>query len=50
VPEVPRNWIEAVPVVALAAAEKLTCCGVPGVRLSVPGEAVTPEDIPLTAT
>jgi hypothetical protein len=50
VPDVPRNWIEAVPVAALAAAEKLICCGVPGVRLRVAGEAVTPEGIPLTAT
>lgn len=50
VPEVPTNWTEAVPVVAFAAAEKLICCGVPGVRLSVAGDAVTPVGSPLIVT
>jgi hypothetical protein len=36
--------------VAVAEAERLTCCGVPGVRLKVEGEAATPDESPLVVT
>jgi hypothetical protein len=35
---------------AAADAERLTCCGVPGARLKVDGEADTPDESPLVAT
>ena len=50
VPEVPVNWTVAVEDAAEEAAESETCCGVPGVRVNVDGEAVTPEGRPVMAT
>ena len=50
VPAVPVNSTVAVAVGAGAAAERVTCCGVPGVSAKVDGDAVTPEGNPLTVT
>jgi hypothetical protein len=50
VPEVPENWRAAVPAAAEEAAVRLTVSGVPGVTLSVEGEAVTPAGNPVSAT
>jgi hypothetical protein len=47
---VPENCTVAVLAVAVAVAEKLTVCGVPGVRVKVAGVAVTPAGIPLAVT
>ena len=47
---VPVTVTVASPVAALAAAVNVTFCGVPGVRLSVDGLAVTPAGRPLSLT
>jgi hypothetical protein len=44
------NCTAEVVALALAAAEKLTCCGDPGVSVKVEGVAVTPAGTPLAAT
>jgi hypothetical protein len=49
-PEVAVNTTVDVVAVAVADAERLTGCGVPGVRLTVVGEAVTPGESPLVVT
>jgi hypothetical protein len=45
-PELPVNVTVALPLTALAFAVKVTFCGVPGVRVSVDGAAVTPAGKP----
>ena len=50
VPEVAVNFTVDEVTAAAADAERFTCCGVPGVRLKVDGEAVTPEESPLVVT
>ena len=50
VPAVPANWTVAVAAGAEAAAARLTCSGVPGVRVNVAGDAVTPDGAPLIET
>jgi hypothetical protein len=47
---VPENCTVAVVAAAVAVAEKLTDCGVPGVRLNAEGVAVTPAGTPLAVT
>jgi hypothetical protein len=49
-PEVAVKTTVDVVAVADADAERLTGCGVPGVRLKVEGEADTPEESPLAVT
>src|SRR6202034_4384759 len=49
-PDVPVNTTVEVLVAADAAAVKLTCCGVPGVRVKLLGDAVTPAGSPLMVT
>ena len=50
VPDVPVNCTVEVLAAADDAAVKLTCNGVPGVRVSVAGDVVTPVGSPLTVT
>jgi hypothetical protein len=50
VPDVPVNTTVEVPAAADAAAVKFTCCGVPGVRVKLAGDAVTPVGRPLIVT
>lgn len=50
VPDVAVHSTVDVPATADAAAVKLTVCGVPGVRVIVVGDAVTPVGRPVTAT
>jgi hypothetical protein len=49
-PEVPVNCRVDVPALADAVAVKLTGSGVPGVRVNVVGEELTPDGSPLRAT
>jgi hypothetical protein len=49
-PDVLVNWTVDELEGAAADAVRPTCCGVPGIRLSVGGEAVTPAGSPLTVT
>ena len=49
-PNVPVKVIVGAAVATLVAAANVMVCGVPGIRLSVAGEAVTPDGSPDTET